>query len=75
MKKSAEMAGLHVNCPFCGHLCDALIKLSFCTGCYAEYWPNARIAGKFTFTNKPTGKQTWSKAIHRSGGVSLTVAK
>lgn len=73
-RKSAERSGMHVTCPFCGHLCDGFVKLSFCSGCYAEYWPQKQSPWKFTFTDVPTGKQAWAKSFCKAGGMSIGTA-
>ena len=62
---------MHVSCPFCGHLCDGMVKLSFCINCFAEFWPQEAKPWRFTFTDQPTGKLSWSKAICRAGGFSF----
>lgn len=71
--KYAEREGMHINCPFCGYLCDGFVKLSFCSRCYAEYEPKPTKAKpfRFVFTDVPSGRLAWSKAFHKAGGVRV----
>ena len=59
-----------VACPFCGHRCDRLVRVSWCSGCYVEYY--VRDDGKTVFDNaQRTDRLAFGKALQKAGGIRI----
>lgn len=71
MKKRAERVGrFHVRCPFCGHLCDSHTALTWCPGCYVEYYETKNFNVIFD-TERKTERFAIAKALMKAGGARI----
>lgn len=73
MKRRAKVSPqsrLHVVCPFCGVLCDKVTQLTWCAGCYVEYYQSR--AGNIVFDDqRKTPRFAVAKAFMRAGGARI----
>ena len=72
MKKVATkyQGPFHVECPFCGCLCDRNATLTWCVNCYCEYYKNRK--GEVVFDNRrKTPRFAVAKTLAKSGGFGL----
>lgn len=71
MKKVAEtLHRMHVECPFCGRLCDRFSALSWCSGCFVEWYRDRK--GRYVFDDRrKTPRFAVAKAVNKAGGVKI----
>jgi len=74
MKKRAKrVERFHVRCPFCGDLVDIMTSLSWCSGCFVE-WYRTRACNYIFDTERKTERFVWAKAVQKSGGMRIASA-
>lgn len=72
MKKKATefLYPFHMLCPFCGEHCDRTASLTWCSGCYVEWYKSRN--GDFVFdTKRKTERFAFAKALCKSGGAKI----
>jgi len=68
-RRGRRVGHLHVECPFCGRLCDRTSPMTWCGGCYCE-WRLERGAAVFDQAQR-TPRFAWAKALARAGGAQI----